>query len=439
MGTVKLLPYPVYSLATDGRYIVTSGGGGGTEYGIKNLVEFYKILEKDGRTEVTLKASTSEGFNVLDCAEYVAEHNVWMGSMVEGTVFFTYHSGRGIRIFGRVLTAKCTEDPSQTVARLAGSGDMFITGSSDATVRVWKLTDRMITTFKESFESDEPPLLQLGFTDDYAPTDASSPCDCHDVGEKVSRGTGESTETAIQGADGETDIEDAEGIGSESSTDGEVPEGGAYPVFERRVANMVIEHRYHKKGIADCHISPDNALAASVCSDFLILYDIEEEKVVCKMETQMRFKFCRFINSACQERTYRLITIEWEPKSLEAMATMWNYTLGEDKLSLHRKTCVGSKPCSALSLRMDGSYIGLGFGTGEVAVYKADTLKCVNREQRHMLPVTDVAFLRDRLVSSGADFYVIIKGFKAEILVYILTILVPILAYLVYVITHRGH
>ncbi|KAK1934358.1 hypothetical protein X943_001666 [Babesia divergens] len=442
MSTVKVLPYPVYALATDGRYIVTSGGGGGKEYGIKNRLEFYMVSEVNGRTELDVEASTSDGLNILDCAEYISERKAWLGSMGEGTVFFAYRPGKSIRVFGRVLVAKGKDDPCQMVARLAGSGDFFITGASDGAVRVWRMSARLLEMFDDKESDGASQYLKLGFTDDYAPTEPSSPC--------VRNDESDSSYNCVSQSDVETELfeglpTDSEGAttpvsGSNCSTERGSPERMKYPDLERRVAHMLFEYRCHEKQVNDCHLSHDGKFAVSVSSDLLVIYQVDPAGLICKRESSMRFKFCRFLKSPYPNGPYRILTVEWEPKKpSKAVATVWTYADGDDTICIHKSVCVGSTACSALSVRGDNLYFGLGFGNGEVAVYTTDTLKCVLREQRHMLPVTDVAFLRDKLVSGGADFYVIIKTFQGGLLIYIITILVPIFAYLLYLLTHRQY
>ncbi|GBE59927.1 guanine nucleotide-exchange factor [Babesia ovata] len=603
MGTVKLLSYPVYSMATDGCYLVTSGGGGGKEYGIKDCVEFHKVTDAGGKTDMSLVASSNDQMGIFDTVQYIPMHDMWMGASGNSTVFFTHCQKKGVRIYGRVIVARSKNDPQQTAARFCTGMDIFVTGSSDGTVRVWSLTDSFFEKVEEMEDDPEgnkhPPL---GYTDDYVLTYDLTPAD-PDYGmyllssdsarsshpstmtggsssafnsptpgeitrindSNLSTGTAEDSArntgvehdlvcsalagvTPVDGdasasADisrsetssgdvssnaGESSIvpdansveeeneanspsasdeqgpveESASAEGSSlpnedlrgdeeppvdenqsdaasdtqadadapatgehtliaqddnsnepSTSSGESPNGADQTDFytdsdtpqrrsdspqQHNVARKLVEYKCHDNEISDCDIAHDGRVALSISREQMVLYQLAPPKFLCKRRSSMRFKFGRFVNSNCSDGHYQILTVEWEPrKPTDCIVSMWRYTADTGDLMLVKSASVGSAACSCMSLRTDDSHFALGFGTGAVGVYNSRSLQCVMHEQRHQLPVTDVVFLDDKLASSGADFYVIIKSFKRWPVATVLMVLVPIIAYIVHILRQR--
>ncbi|CDR96064.1 WD 40 repeat domain containing protein,putative [Babesia bigemina] len=560
MGTVKLLSYPVYSMATDGRYLVTSGGGGGKEYGIKDCVEFHKVTCAGRRTDMSLAASSNDKLGILDTVQHIPMHDLWMGACGQSTVFFTTCQTRGVRIYGRVIVARSKDEPQQTAARFCAGVDMFVTGNSDGTVRIWGLTDSFLEKVAEMEDDPDsnkhPPL---GYTDDLVLTYDVTPGDAeygmspmnsdspesrpsampddstsgfalstpgeltglnesnpstgivgdsavdHDLvcsslesaapmegaasasadisrsdtsSGDVSSITGESSivldSNSVGGENEENNPSEADerrpteesgiadgrpllseggsaGRPSTSSegtpsrtdqtdfyTDSDTPHRHCDSPHPSNVALKLVEYKCHDNEITDCDIAHDGKMALSISREQMVFYQLSPPKFLCKRRSSMRFKFGRFVNSNCRDGHYQMLTVEWEPrKPTDCVVSMWRYNAESGNLMLVKSASVGRAACSCMSLGVDDRHFALGFGTGAVGVYTTRSLQCVMLEQRHQLPVTDVVFLEDKLASSGADFYVIIKSFKRWPLAVVLMALVPILAYIVHILRQR--
>ncbi|GFE55568.1 guanine nucleotide-exchange factor [Babesia ovis] len=537
MGTVKLLKYPIYALATDGQYLVTSGGGGGEEYGISDRVEFYSISDVGGRAELLQKGSIVDQIGVLDSVEFIEIHNLWMGSVNNGTVFFSYRPSNGVNVYGRVLIARKKNDAQQTVAKFCRGSRYFITGNSDGTVCMWKLSNRFMEMMDELEENiTDGTRTPTAHTDNYAPSDdlAGVNQESIPITVKTSRSRSSSVapseidNTIMKTSDEETVVDDdaiesrkekdtvddtsatsevddlastgrsitteicdtvpvspttdtaprhtllpekaleipnafpllasfdAENSGNDGytngntttdhgdeHTDGDSDSDNIYfhqlPGTERNVAVKFAMFKCHANEVTDCDICHDARIAIAVSRDKMVLYQVSPPKILYKQKSTMAFKFARFINMNCQNGFYQFLTIEWDSKRpCESVVGMWRYTAETNSALLVKSSSLGRDPCSAMCLSPDEVYFALGFGTGDVGVYDVRSLQCLVHEQRHQLPVTDVAFLGDKLVSSGADFYVIIKRIQRSYFLTVLTIIIPIIAYLIYIFRHRA-
>ncbi|ORM41374.1 Glucose-6-phosphate isomerase [Babesia sp. Xinjiang] len=158
------------TLATDGTYLVTSGGGGGEEFGISDRLEFHSISDVGGRLDILHKASSVDQIGVMDFMEYIQLHDLWMGSLSNGTVFFSCCPDKGVHVYGRVLMARAKSDPQQSVARFCKGKDIFITGNTDGTVCLWRLSNKfmdMMDVVKVS--KTDGTCTPVAHTDDYTP------------------------------------------------------------------------------------------------------------------------------------------------------------------------------------------------------------------------------------------------------------------------------
>ncbi|EDO05982.1 WD domain G-beta repeat family protein [Babesia bovis T2Bo] len=522
MGTVKLLEYPVYALATDGQYLVTSGGGGGEEYGISDRVEFYTISDLGRRAELFQKGSLVDQVGVLDSVEFIDVHNLWMGSVSNGTVFFSYRPSNGVHVYGRVLIATTKIEPQQTVARFCRGKKIFITGNTDGTVCMWQLSNRFMAMMDELENNlTDATGTSQAHMDTYAHTDDLTQVDNRLLPLTVRNFKKKRTPAAMSGGrQAESDIAgnnakqsgNIDNSGSSKQGDSlrnerkkddtknrqpQLPMKGSLggntkrkqgkqakknaskrgyknsevteakdehnPVNDRvseaqadrhtdsnahcsrhetndhqNVAIKVAEYKCHEKEVTDCDICHDGKIAISVSQDKMVIYQVDPSKILFIQKSSMFFKFARFINSNCQNGFYQFLTIEWNAKRpCESLVAMWRFTAEVNKAVMVKSSSLGQNPCSAMCLSGDEINFALGFGTGDVGVYDVRSLQCLVYEQRHQLPVTDLAFLGDKLVSSGADFYVVIKSFQTSYIMTILTIVIPIIAYLIYVLRYR--
>ncbi|CDI82953.1 hypothetical protein, conserved [Eimeria acervulina] len=101
-SAVSYLNYPIYSAASDGSFVVTSGGGGGKEYGIENqLVGLF--LGCSDKECILIKMDAESGLRV-------------------------------VHRFGKEETRK-----RLIVARFSPSGEYVLAGGEEKTICVWRL------------------------------------------------------------------------------------------------------------------------------------------------------------------------------------------------------------------------------------------------------------------------------------------------------------
>ncbi|KAF8822844.1 WD domain, G-beta repeat-containing protein [Cardiosporidium cionae] len=101
---VTFLDYPIYSIAQNANCLVTSGGGGGKNYGIEDLLV-----------------------------------NLWAGCLSNNIIFFYFHDERGFVLLHKIPVKHNKKSSRQVVLRFCPSGENLIVGGDDAILKVWKI------------------------------------------------------------------------------------------------------------------------------------------------------------------------------------------------------------------------------------------------------------------------------------------------------------
>ncbi|EKX72901.1 hypothetical protein BEWA_014600 [Theileria equi strain WA] len=447
-GKTKIFPYPVYALSYGDGYIVASGGGGGDDYGISDRIEVYTFGNNPKSNDLHLKSTTTEQNGVLDSIDFLPKHKLWIGSLDDSTLLFSYNPKRGFRILAKFKTDQSKKDPKLTACRFGGNRDMFVTCGNDGCVRVWKLTDKLlkqIRSFHDQSHSDDGES-----TPQYPPTEISSPCPIGGIGDltvEPSPIDPLSLEDSLSdtvpsvgnfGDPNSADFEDIQYIDRPPADQDGAVEGTSkarerkknmnkYQTEGSDMVKLVLKHNDHKKLVNDSCISGDSKLLVSVSANHIIAYNMNPARFVCEEMRDWNFKFCRFIDTRSCDGKYTLLTCEWtNKKPMRTTASLWFIDTDHEKFILLKHVKVGEVKCSALALSGGDSCFALGFGTGLVSIYRAPSMSLIRSETRHMFPVTDLAFTSTKLISSGADFYVVTGDiYKSQVLKYI-TMSMPI-------------
>lgn len=455
-GKTKIFPYPVYALSYGDDYVVASGGGGGDDYGISDRIEAYTFGDKPKSNDLHLKSSTTEQNGVLDSIDFLPKHKLWVGSLDDHILLFSYNHKKGFHIFAKFKTDHSKKDPKLNGCRFGGYRDMFVTCGNDGCVRVWKLTDKLIKQLRSfhsvSSLSDERDSVR------YPPTELSSPCPTDSVAEALSPDPSllpidpsvHSDDLSYQdNASSVGNFGDADTLSLEADVQNidkllaEKDVNMTSKAIERRMnfrkyqtegsdmVKLVLKHSEHKKPVNDSCLSGDSELLVSVSANHIIAYNTNPSRFVCEEIRDWHFRFCRFINTRSGYGKYTLLTCEWtNKKPMKTTASLWFIDTDHEKFVLLKHLKVGEDKCSALALSGGDSCFALGFGTGMVSIYRAPSMSLIRSETRHILPVTDLAFTSTKLISSGADFYVVVSDiYKNRILKYI-TLSMPIVVFI---------
>ncbi|CRG96212.1 ER membrane protein Sec12, putative [Plasmodium gallinaceum] len=134
---VSYLNYPIYGIASNENYVVTSGGGGGKSYGIEDLLDVNIFNEKEKKLDVIW--STTEQKGVIDSILYVQKYNIWIGSLKNECILFKINEETGPSILLNFITDFAEKNPRQVVVKFSENQDFILTGGDDKTLRLWKL------------------------------------------------------------------------------------------------------------------------------------------------------------------------------------------------------------------------------------------------------------------------------------------------------------
>eukprot|EP00922_Rhytidocystis_sp_ex-Travisia-forbesii_P013602 GHVS01020353.1.p1 GENE.GHVS01020353.1~~GHVS01020353.1.p1 ORF type:complete len:272 (+),score=22.69 GHVS01020353.1:103-918(+) len=138
-ATVSYLDYPIYSIGSDGKHVLTSGGGGGADYGIEDQLEVhsYDPLEQS-LSHLGCHSDLVKG--VVDSIVYSPQSKLWACCLKSYCLVFKLDDETAEpRILQKVQTDFTEPEGRQTVVRFSPSGELLITGGDEKTLRVWRL------------------------------------------------------------------------------------------------------------------------------------------------------------------------------------------------------------------------------------------------------------------------------------------------------------
>ncbi|CBZ49606.1 conserved hypothetical protein [Neospora caninum Liverpool] len=99
MATISYVEYPIYSIATDGEIVATSGGGGGSDYGIEDQLETHRVNLETG--QLLPVVSTAEAGGVIDSLGFNKNVDLWCGCCQGQVVLFKQDRDHGLGVVAR--------------------------------------------------------------------------------------------------------------------------------------------------------------------------------------------------------------------------------------------------------------------------------------------------------------------------------------------------
>ncbi|XP_026193129.1 uncharacterized protein LOC34617387 [Cyclospora cayetanensis] len=128
---VSYLDYPIYSAASDGNFIITSGGGGGKDYGIEDQLELHRYSAETKKL-VTFDSVASGG--VIDSLNH---NNLFCGCSDKECVLIKADTNLGLKVVHRFGAE--TASKRLIVARFSPTGEYVVAGGEDRIIRVWRV------------------------------------------------------------------------------------------------------------------------------------------------------------------------------------------------------------------------------------------------------------------------------------------------------------
>lgn len=181
-------PFPVLGLASDGRQIfLTAGGGGATaSKEVPNVVQAHRFDEATGKLSTIGSLGTEK--QVVIHLSYAASSGLWLASANASCKVLEFKEAAS------TLEQVCEwqselegKDPSQNVARCSLNGELIATGGTDGVLRIWstgaKLRDGQEPTLKQTCPKQKE-ILDLDFSPDgkfVAACDRSGACRLLDI------------------------------------------------------------------------------------------------------------------------------------------------------------------------------------------------------------------------------------------------------------------
>eukprot|EP00922_Rhytidocystis_sp_ex-Travisia-forbesii_P013600 GHVS01020351.1.p1 GENE.GHVS01020351.1~~GHVS01020351.1.p1 ORF type:complete len:212 (+),score=23.13 GHVS01020351.1:131-766(+) len=138
-ATVSYLDYPIYSIGSDGKHVLTSGGGGGADYGIEDQLEVHRYDPLE-RSLSHLGCHSDLVKGVVDSIVYSPQSKLWACCLKSYCLVFKLDEETAEpRVLQKVQTDFTEPEGRQTVVRFSPSGELLITGGDEKTLRVWRL------------------------------------------------------------------------------------------------------------------------------------------------------------------------------------------------------------------------------------------------------------------------------------------------------------
>ncbi|PHJ23921.1 wd g-beta repeat-containing protein [Cystoisospora suis] len=146
MTTISYVEYPIYSIATDGSVVATSGGGGGSDYGIEDQLETHRVNLETGQLLPLI--SSAEAGGVVDSLSYNKNVDLWCGCCQGQVLLVTHDQERGLKIAKRFGPPAPSGGKRARLitARFSPSGEIVVAGGEDQVVRVWRISRETATS-----------------------------------------------------------------------------------------------------------------------------------------------------------------------------------------------------------------------------------------------------------------------------------------------------
>eukprot|EP00920_Eleutheroschizon_duboscqi_P001339 GHVT01003004.1.p1 GENE.GHVT01003004.1~~GHVT01003004.1.p1 ORF type:complete len:353 (+),score=21.36 GHVT01003004.1:217-1275(+) len=328
----SFLDYPIYAIGSDGEFVLTSGGGGGKDYGIEDQLEQHKFNPDDSSLGPVTATAAAGG--VVDSIVYSAHANLWAGCVRNKCILFRLDRETGPRFlhsFG-IEAKDVPKPPRLVVVRFSPSGELLITGGDDKQLRIWRLH---VPNQPRDSRSDEEELWK----------NAEQPVE---LVANLSGHTGEVKDCYIS--------PDSQLVATCASDD-------TFRIWD--VKNGKLLHTQEKANPN----SPTNKLT---------------------------FRCCRFLRNppGTTSKSQRLLTLGCGLRG-PSYAIGWAVTVGADdsiKCDELKTKWIDNTPCCQLALSSDDHLFAVGFASGKCKVFDRG-INLVNEHATHDLPVTGVCFL----------------------------------------------
>lgn len=144
-------PFPVLGLASDGKQIFLTGGGGGASASkeVPNVVQAHRYIEATGQLSCIASLSTDK--SVVVHISQAAALGLWLATTQAGCkVLELSEQNNTLTQVSEFASETEGKDPQQNVARLSADGRLLATGGTDGIVRIWTVVKKL---------REEPTLL----------------------------------------------------------------------------------------------------------------------------------------------------------------------------------------------------------------------------------------------------------------------------------------
>ncbi|EPR57579.1 WD domain, G-beta repeat-containing protein [Toxoplasma gondii TgCatPRC2] len=382
MATISYVEYPIYSIATDGEIVATSGGGGGSDYGIEDQLETHRVNLETGQLLPVI--STAEAGGVVDSLCFNKNVDLWCGCCQGQVVLIQKDKDHGLGVVARFGPPPVSSGkrPRLITARFSPSGEIVVAGGEDKVVRVW----RIARTGASSERGNVPPAAKEGW-------EATLVCELrgHEGDIKDCCVSSDSSLVASCGADSKLCLWDWR-------------TGALLHSIEKRNPRKAEEKLTFRCG----RFLPTPPGVPANSGQRLIA-------VACGLRGPSYFvgwsiAFGGSAPSQLPAPTYDKKSEDSAPSegSNKASQSLPPSASSVTVTQLCESMCDDSVPCCQAEISTDGQLIAVGFADGKCKVYNRG-LSLVAQSSKHDLPVTGLCFLNNNktLVSTSADYSVV--------------------------------
>lgn len=438
---ISYLTYPIYGIASNDTYIVTSGGGGGKHYGIEDLLEVNTLNEKEKRLETLW--STAEQKGVVDSIQYVSKYNIWIGSIKNECILFEIKEETGPRVLARFVTDFSEKHPRQVVAKFGDSEDLILTGGDDKTLRLWKLKlnqtgNGIPINVETESENDRKRKQKVKKME-------------KDYSTNVNNNNNNSNNDNSNNENSNNEHSKNE---NNNNTNKSTASKDIFFLNPQDAVEHLGDFVGHDDGIKDCDISVDNKVICTCASDYsLKIWDTYRFLNLCtevlknpkNKNDKLIFRSCKFLkkSKAVKEFHHVLLTTGSSVRG-NSFLVVWDLYFNDkkEKFSFTKKNIIwlDEKPCCNMTVSSNENYFAFGFSTGSLKLYNSKFI-LLSHYKKQELPITAMCFSKNGkfLVAAGADYSVscvdinafttsfLKKIYKFCIIVFILFIVLVIL------------
>ncbi|KYN96494.1 guanine nucleotide-exchange factor SEC12, putative [Plasmodium reichenowi] len=402
---VSYLNYPIYGIGSNKDYVVTSGGGGGKNYGIEDMLDINIFNEKEKKLEVVW--STTEQRGVVDSIIYVEKYNIWLGSVKNECILFEINEETGPNILLTFVTDFNERNARQVVVKFSSKDDLILTGGEDKTLRLWKLNFvKREKENKDDIKSDIKGDNKKG--------------NDNKTNEDNKKGDDNKTnEDNKKDNDNKTNEDNKKDNDNKTHDDNYIAVNNNLYLDKNKSVEHLGDFVGHDDSIKDCDISFDEKIVCTCSSDHsLKIWDTnsfvnlhtEQMKSPQNKNDKLNFRCCKFLNhsNSFKDFTYTLLTTAYTPRG-SSYLIIWKVYYNDKKekftFTKDKFIWINDRPCCNIAVSTNQKFIALGFSTGALKIYNSK-FYLLAHYKKHELPITAMCFIKDDnyLLSAGADY-----------------------------------